>query len=181
MRNAVFHFVLFLILFISSCRYSVVIVDKTKFPAPDEISTYSGPDTCVYEKRYSVYELRTKFPFSHADSITLESFSVGDEQIHEIKEMVSLNRTQQDSLANILLNFQPAEVGTRIQLGCYWPHHKICFYSCGKILCWIEICFQCNAYRSNLSKDYWGYFCDNKYQKLKAFFKEAGITYFPGK
>lgn len=60
---------------------------------------------------------------------------------------------------------------------CFNPRHNILFYnSKGKIISYIEICFQCSKIR--VSENLENKVCENRVDELKTFFKEAGIKYF---
>lgn len=180
MKFISFCFWSFLIISIVVPCYSMRNADKEKITLPDSVG-YIGFDSCVYKRVYDTDELRCKFPFSKADSVVIQSFeNSGDSALH-IKERIVLSRIQTDSLASILFNFQPLYPDYERLRMCYTPHHIINFYKAGKVMSFIELCFICNRYKSDPSSEYWGVFCDNKYQQLNAFFVAAGITCFPGK
>jgi hypothetical protein len=170
---------LLIISIVVSC-HSIRNADKDKLVLNDTVE-YTGFDSCIYKKMYNVGELRNKYPFSKADSVVIQSFENSGDSAHHIKERIVLNRMQTDSLTSILFNFQPLYPDYEKVRMCYTPHHIINFCKAGKNISFIELCFICNRYKSDPSSEYWGVFCDNKYHQLKAFFKAAGITYFPEK
>lgn len=60
---------------------------------------------------------------------------------------------------------------------CFNPRHNILFYnSKGKIISYIEICFQCSKIRVSESLE--NKVCENRVDELKTFFKEVGVKYF---
>ena len=58
------------------------------------------------------------------------------------------------------------------------PRNAILFYNIeNKVIGFIEICFECNNYRTNDNKINLGEECMQKFKLLQEFFKDCGITY----
>ena len=96
-------------------------------------------------------------------------------------EEIELNSTQIDSLSNMLLNYT-ASVGSSFSVvGCYTPRHAFLFLDNeGKIIAWIEICFQCSQMKVSYEAVEVVSFdtrCKERRDAMKAFLRKIGIIY----
>jgi hypothetical protein len=93
------------------------------------------------------------------------------------KEIKTLNKTQVDQLTDLLYNIgyagpKQVEPGSK----CYDPRNAILFIdSRGRTFAYIEICFECQEYRVSSKKLMLGEFCEQKLDRIKSFFKSAGV------
>lgn len=99
----------------------------------------------------------------------------------KLKEVVTLNFLQIDTLTDILYNYvYRGEINPYIisKSMCYNPRNAILFLdSTGKAFAYIEICFECHQMFAS-SKDIWiGDKCDEKMGILKKMFRRFGIEY----
>lgn len=99
-------------------------------------------------------------------------------------ESFLLDEKQVDGLTNILFNYaywrDENEVIQFVGPTCYSPRHMILFYGESndkEPFAWIEICLQCKKHRAYPGKFDLGNFCEGKYDLLREFFRQTGITY----
>ena len=104
----------------------------------------------------------------------MKNNSVDYSQLDEVK---TLNKTEVQNLTNIIYNTgYKGHIFTISESGCYNPRNAILFVDAiGKTFAFIEICFQCQGRRTSSAKVKVGEFCNQKYDLLKDFFKNAGI------
>ncbi len=91
-----------------------------------------------------------------------------------IKQRKILSRTETAELSQFFKYEIVEEIN---QIKCNLPHHSILVYK-KNILSYIDLCLDCK--HVNTSKDIVltdGEFTDNKWEKLKLFFKKQGLTY----
>jgi hypothetical protein len=91
-----------------------------------------------------------------------------------IKQRKILSTTEITELSQIL---KIEKVEERKSFRCDWPHHSILIYK-KNILSYIDICLDCQ--HVNTSEDIAladEDFSENKWEKLKLFFKKHGLTY----
>lgn len=130
---------------------------------------------------------KSKFPLDVTDKIVLVSYQSrvvtmekgndliagGTFKVDNIKQRVTLNKNQADSLLSILYNFNsfPAGVDTSmVQADCYNPRHSIVFYKRNEAIAFLEICFECGGTVQTKGVDF-GEFCPEKRCMLQNFFK----------
>lgn len=95
----------------------------------------------------------------------------------EFHEVETLTLSQIEKLTDIFFNYNNKS-GIVIAKGCYMPRNAIIFLDKNqKILGYIEICFECLNYRTSDEALTIGSYCSEKYDLIKAVFKESGITY----
>jgi hypothetical protein len=91
-----------------------------------------------------------------------------------IKQRNVISKIEANELSQILM-YEIVE-GTN-QIKCNWPHHSILVYKKNK-LSYLDICFDCKRINTssdiNLSESD---FTENKWEKLKLFFKKIGLNY----
>jgi len=103
-------------------------------------------------------------------------------QVRLVKSLL-LDKAGVDSLTDLLYNYGYTPVRkTNSNLineptGCYDPRNAILFIGeDGKVIEWLEYCFTCSGYRKS-SRKIAGYdFCDEKYEMLRKFFFDRGLT-----
>ena len=106
---------------------------------------------------------------SHKDSLNESNFD----------EIQILNTQQIERLTDIVYNYGfKEEVNIIVVKGCYMPRNAILFYDNENNLNgFLEICFECNNYRSSNKEITIGELCTQKMQLMKDFFKDCGIKY----
>jgi hypothetical protein len=147
--------------------------------------------------KYSVEQRDSLYPFNVAKNIKLVSFDEkpdgkgflysngrlpmkhGRLIYSDLLEIKTLDKSQIDSLTDILYNnIYRGILFTTSEAGCYNPRNAIVFTNeNGVMIAFIEICFECQGYRTSSKKVVTGDFCNQKYDLLKAFFQSAGIEF----
>jgi hypothetical protein len=159
---------------------------------PPKVSDRSKSDQkCYHNGKLSSEERKSIHPFRIANNVEIISFSsklmkapiVGDSiSRKQVIESVILNEGQVNDLTDILYNYnysRKTNLISRTSVGCYEPRHAIVFtYSSGKVITFIEICFECKEIRTELMEESTGVFCEGKYELLKKYFVSVGIKYF---
>ena len=104
---------------------------------------------------------------------TIEAIPVG------MKEIRTMTLAQIDTLTDILYNYgHTGNIWTTSKSGCYIPRNAILFRdSDGKLIAFIEICFECQNTRESSDEISLGEPCEQKLDMLKALFKQVGIRY----
>lgn len=163
-----------------------LVADTTQMkPTTEEETVFNGP--CVFEKKG---EMKNTFPFNASDKVELVSYecrkdSYSDDNlisgdkftVDNIKQRVSLGKSQRDSIFSILYNYKPSPVGLdTLQADCYNPRHSIVFYEKSKAIAFFEICFECGGTRQSKGVDF-GQFCPEKMCMLQTFFKTNGADF----
>lgn len=94
-------------------------------------------------------------------------------------EIQILNTQQIERLTDIVYNYGfKEEVNIIVVKACYMPRNAILFYDNENNLNgFLEICFECNNYRSSNKEITIGELCTQKMQLMKDFFKDCGIKY----
>ncbi|MDJ1481979.1 hypothetical protein QNI16_15870 [Cytophagaceae bacterium YF14B1] len=119
----------------------------------------------------SVIEIRTEPIYK----IKTDSLPV---KVNRTRDSLILSDSQINKLTDILYNYSyhNGRVMQTISL-CYTPRHKIVFYNVqNKAFAFIELCFECQN-EEHSPKVQLGDFCSEKWDLLKNFFREIGITY----
>ncbi|HJW15781.1 MAG TPA: hypothetical protein VJ499_01595, partial [Flavisolibacter sp.] len=133
------------------------------------------------------------YPFSKASKVQLVSFKKpgsivmgghiplkkGIVNNTKLNEIITLNKIQVDSLKSLLYNVGYRGVFfTEVDIKCYNPRNAIVFVDeSGKGFEYIELCFECMKNMLSSKKVNAGDFCEQKYELLENYFKEAGIRY----
>ncbi|MGB4928529.1 MAG: hypothetical protein WBP43_01050 [Chitinophagales bacterium] len=164
-------------------------VYKSPPPPQLDINTKFDPN-CAFNGNLNSKQRSRIFPFNKSEKIVIVSFDVHLGKLPvvnniidtaKISEYIILNNAQNDSLTNILLNFNYPVTNTIsvISESCYDPRHAILFYNKhNDLIAYLELCFSCGDFESNFEADWLEQFCSGKYDLLESFFVEAGITYF---
>ncbi|RZK56820.1 MAG: hypothetical protein EOO87_04505 [Pedobacter sp.] len=150
---------------------------------------------CTYRNLFSAKKRLLFYPFNVAKKIILISYNDTSEVMNKtpvvnrkimprtIKETITLNDTQIDSLTSILYNITSKPNDSFWQIAdpgasCYQPRNSILFLNENdRVLDFIEICFECGRteYSSKRIKRFQN--CESKYDILKAFFISTGTKY----
>jgi len=193
------------IFFIGSIISGVVGADAQLRPLPisQTSPTQEQQDSdrinheCKYLNKYSIEQRNAFYPFNIAKKVKLISFNEkrdkneltvtngrlpmkGKRLIYtDIMELKTLNKSQIDSLTDILYNnIYTGYFFTIVSPECYKPKNAILFLGDkGGLIGFIEICFECYGYRASSKKIVVGDFCSQKYDLLKLFFQHAGIEF----
>lgn len=91
-----------------------------------------------------------------------------------IKQRKAISKTETIELSQTLASEKVEEIN---QTKCNMPHHTIIIYK-NNSQSYIDLCFYCK--KLNTSKDITlteGDFNDNKWERLKSFFKKQGLNY----
>jgi len=96
-----------------------------------------------------------------------------------LKEIRTLTLKQIDSLTDILYNYGFARKPNVARvMQCYSPRNAILFRdNNGKVIAFIELCFECQNTRESSDKISLGEMCEQKFDLLKALFSQVGIEY----
>jgi len=101
----------------------------------------------------------------------------------QLKEIIRLTPMQLDSLTNIFFNFDYGRAENGIyrhpKVACYKPRHALLFFrndADNEPFAYFEICFQCQDLRTFPRNYEVGNFCEGKFDLLRDFFRQAGIT-----
>ena len=152
---------------------------------------------CEYLNKYSVEQRNLFYPFNVSNRIKLVSFAEKADKngfaysngrlplkrkkliYSDLLEIKTLDESQVDSLTDILYNnVYRGDIFTLTQTGRYNPKNAIIFTNeNGAMIAFIEICFECQGYRTSSKKVITGDFCNQKYELLKAFFQKTGIEF----
>ncbi len=96
--------------------------------------------------------------------------------LNYFEEKVELSENQKNQLTDLIFN-----VGNNIYVSgakCYMPRNAILFFDDNnKLFEFVEICFECNNYRTSNEKMDLNNNCDEKLYQLKEQFAKAGIKY----
>lgn len=103
----------------------------------------------------------------------------------QLKEIITLSTSQLDSLTNIFFNYDYLRVDkygiySESKSGCYEPRQAILFFRKKADIepfAYFEICLQCRAVETFPKKYELGNFCEGKYDLLREFFRQTGITF----
>jgi hypothetical protein len=162
-------------------------------PRPPEIDL-SDPK-CYHNGGQSANRRRRNYPFDVAATVEVASFKgvceydfgtiVGEEEKAvqpDTFERVILSDGQIGAFTDILYNYNYSKTTIAFSedlSGCYYPRQVVLFKDKkGNIFESMEVCFQCVRVESTFEDRNTIQFCAGKYELLKAFFVELGITYF---
>lgn len=112
----------------------------------------------------------------YLDLIISNKDSLNESNFDEIQ---ILNTKQIERLTDLIYNYGFKEkVNTVVVKACYMPRNAILFYDNeNNLIGFLEICFECNNYRSSNMDITIGELCKQKMQLMKEFFKDCGIKY----
>ncbi|WP_152269794.1 hypothetical protein [Agriterribacter humi] len=148
---------------------------------------------CIYQNKSTARQRLELFPFKKAYKIQIVSFDKPDLIISggeipikdkvvdysKLKEFKTLSNTEIDTLTDILYNHvYKGPFLTSFKSKCYNPRNAILFIdSSGQVFAFIELCFECNGFRTDSEDVQTGDFCDQKYELLRSFFVRLGIAF----
>jgi len=164
-------------------------------------------DDCKFSNRYSLQQRLKQYPFTQATKILVVSYAGSDDNSplnpshldeQHLKGLVIIKnrldystlleiRTANDSLirrlTNIIYNYDykvtindknVAEPGH----SCYNPHNAFIFLDRqGNVIDYLEVCFECENYKSMHDKIFIGDDCNQKYEMLRKCFVDLGIKH----
>jgi hypothetical protein len=178
-----------------------VLGQLTPYPGKPRLEPFSEKEilkeednkNCIHKLTLNELQRLKFYPFNIAKEIKLISFGDRDSDeiggrlpidngqinYNEAREVISLSKSQIDSLTDIMYNFGYKGIfHTYGKRHCYAPRNAILFIdSNSKIFAFIELCFQCDGFRISSEKVKTGDFCNQKYQMLKDFFYRNGVSY----
>ncbi len=159
---------------------------------------------CLRTHNYKLIERLTNYPFDKAKAILFVSFNYSKPGNYLIEKNDTIeiyiegtlpiknkNLSYQDLLENIRLSDENIDSLTRIlynydysvnnlselNRNCYDPHNAIVFLDeKGKMFEYIELCFLCDNHKLSSPNLKTGNFCQGKYEMLKNYFRELGLT-----
>ena len=164
-----------------------------KFPTERDDSIATENYKCIYRNIYSLQQRMQFYPFNKANKILLISYDdttvtqnttpVKNRKldITQVRESLVLNDLQIDSLTKILYNvgvkstdywFQLADPG----LKCYNPRNSVIFLDGkGRVIDYIEICFECHQDRLSSKRIKNWASCESKFELLQDYFYWTGL------
>jgi len=154
--------------------------------------------SCVKQDKLTVTERNKIYPYNISEKIVLAtyhqqkpgvaggemwSYFVSMEEDKSLfdklrfEDYVELNSSQKDELTNLIFNYgYLKDSNVRMSSGCYMPNNAILFLDKDdNLLEYIEICFDCNAFRSSNKEIDLGDECMQKMDLLNEFFLKSGI------
>ena len=195
------HRILLIILLSSTLNISAQLKNKNNDNADSlEAENFEKKRGCQEKYQYNLKQRLNNYPFSKSDQVIAISWSYVTDTIptpddslpdiveinfqhipivknrlekEKMNEIYDFNKSQIDSLTNILYNFD----GLGYAPACYEPHHAIVFLKNEKVIEYIEICFQCHGVELSNGKAMQISFCSEKYEMIKELFKGIGIKY----
>jgi hypothetical protein len=149
---------------------------------------------CGNSKRSDIEKIKKKFPFNELKTIRLVSFKREKEEderktpktneqidFRKMFENVLLSADNESVLLDILFNYNNDLKNEDISweaASCYEPRNAIVFMdNKGKVLGFVEVCFDCKRYVIEPKSMAIGEFCDEKFDRLKDIFGKSGIKY----
>jgi hypothetical protein len=185
-----------LLLFVIAFSYNLTYSQTKKKKYEEE----SEKLNCVKNSNITLEKRLANFPYNLTSQIKIVSYKNKEEGIigedlqkylnllvakkdsiieNKFDEINVLNLEQIDKLTNIIYNYgYESATDFRVVTDCYMPRNAILFYNIeNKVIGFIEICFECNNYRTNDNKINLGEEYMQKFKLLQEFFKDCGITY----
>ena len=183
------------VLFIStfSSGFANTITEDTIYSIQDTIVVEEvdpGNYECVYIEEPLAYD--STYPFNTADSVVLYAFyphSVDSNHneinstaylengklMLEIEESTKLNFEQKDEIFDLIFNYSYKTSGFGLfEMYCYDPHHVFVFYANGEAYEYIEVCLECEGYRTHSRFNI--PICEEKWCMLYRYFMKAGVS-----
>ncbi|MBK8521301.1 MAG: hypothetical protein WAT20_00820 [Ferruginibacter sp.] len=151
-----------------------------------ELAQEKKNHNCIHKNRISFSKISKQYPYNQTSQIQLVSFtdrylpmlndSVDYSKLSEVK---TLNLKQIDTLTDILYNVGFGGTILLIEeMNCYSPRNAILFLNAsGKQFAFLELCFECEDFRSSSENIKFGDKCNQKFPMLKKLFKNAGIVH----
>ena len=155
--------------------------------------------SCVKQEKLTVYERNKIYPYNVSNKIILATYLQkengvmgGEMQAYfsslkedrnlfdkkRFNEFIYLNDNQKNELTEIIFNYgYKKNINIGINSGCYMPNNAILFLDKDdNLLEFIEICFDCNQFRTSNEKITLGDKCMQKMNLLDNFFLKSGIN-----
>jgi hypothetical protein len=162
-------------------------------------------DNCVFTSKYSIQQRLKMYPYSKAAKVLAVSYAGSEVSapsykgditgrkalglvIHQhqldystLIEFKVMNSAAINRLTEIIYNadykVQLKDFAT-VGHSCYEPHNAFIFLNKdGKVIDFLEICFECKQYRSMHDKLMVGEYCTQKFDMLKKCFIDQGVNY----
>jgi len=190
-------FIFYLLLIITSTCYGQK--KKNHLPSPTQIERIEEINNSCIKKFNKSFTNRLKnYPFNISTQVQFVSFistmtedgekinfndslprlndTICYSKLHEIK---TLTFSQVDKLTDIFYNYSyKGNSNTIKSLSCYNPRNAILFLdNKGKVIEFIEVCFECRKTEESSDKISLGDMCEQKIYMLKNLFKKVGIEY----
>lgn len=167
-------------------------------PTKREMKLEERNHNCIKKNVTELSDRLKIYPFSLSSQIQFVSFPQGvyltdsdifgedslikinDEILYsKLNEIKTISYLEVDKLTDIFYNYGfRGKIYTMSLAGCYNPRNAILFLdNKGKIIEFIEICFECQRVSKSSDKVSLGEMCDQKLDMLFELFKEAGIEY----
>lgn len=130
----------------------------------------------VYEKGEIISYVEGKIMQEYFDSLRVDFTRYNPE---DFEEKVDLNDDQKNELTDLIFNFGTKKKNLTVGgAKCYTPRNAILFFNENdKLFEFVEICFECNNYRTSSEKMNLNNNCAEKLYLLKEQFAKAGIKY----
>jgi len=156
---------------------------------------------CKKNNTLNPEELLKVFPYGISEKVILVSYQnhipgiIGEElqkqldkfagqkidsaELSQFKEIKILETSEIVKIADIIYNYGYKSKPTIYEATkCYFPQNAILFIDKeGKLFSFIELCFGCSRFRTNIDKINLGDECSQKYDMIKEFFKDNNILY----
>ncbi|GAA3972741.1 hypothetical protein [Mucilaginibacter dorajii] len=162
-------------------------------------------DNCVFTNKYTIQQRLKMYPYSKAVKVLAVSYAgnevsapsykghitgkkalglvIHQNQLdystlieHKVMDFAAINR-----LTEIIFNTDyKVQLKDFATMGhtCYEPHNAFIFLNKeGKVIDFLEICFECKQYRSMHNKLTVGEYCTQKFDMLKRCFIDQGVNY----
>jgi hypothetical protein len=121
---------------------------------------------------------RPLYDSSHGSHVYEMPNTNGKPNLALMTENISLHKTLENLLLDILVNYDYKTNGEVEVTMCYDPRNAIVFLGKDeKIIGYIEICFECHDFRRQGNNIKLGAFCDEKFEMLRQIFMAAGVKY----
>lgn len=181
-----------------SCKSRQVEQSPVSEVKPQAPARPSWLDANPCKKRELLLLQEETFPFSEADRIEILSFIPyvkqnlglqGEKPIEKarlssikdgkfdvgyIQERQEISSLQREALFEILFNQISSDPDAKVYTHCYNPHQVIVFYKGEEAIEFFEICLRCMQYNKlHTELD----FCVNKWELLRGYFEQVGISY----
>ena len=157
---------------------SIILISSIVF-----IAFRLNAQDCIRKSLSNKQILKTS-PYQESKQIKLGGYEIklidagGQIDSTQLIETVTLSQLMVNELFDILANYNSKPEEVDIRTNCEFEPRNAVFFldKGGKLLEYVEICFQCHQFRASINKKTLG-LCFEKDQKLMAFFKKAGIKY----
>jgi hypothetical protein len=147
-----------------------------------EIITYENPS--FYAPTFvDEYYAKARFPKRHEQKQATNRKSSNQETVTAtIIDTTALTDAQIDKLTDVLFNYDYSDNSVHfVEVGasCYQPRHSFIFYNRNnRAFAKTDICFSCQRIEWSNKKIKSLPFCNGKWDLLRSFFRECGVTQY---